>query len=141
ALVQQMETFITGLQNGGVLATAKHSVGDGDTTYGTSTSGTYKIDQGVDQLSRAQLEQIDLPPFQTAVKLGVGSVMPSYSSIDYTDDGLGNPLKMHANGDLINGWLKQQQGFDGFVISDWQAIDQLGPDYTQDVKTSINAGL
>ena len=59
--------------------------------------------------------------------------MPSYSSVDYTDDGLGNPVKMHAEGDLINGWLKQDHGFDGFVISDYAALDQLpGDKNTQD---------
>ena len=42
---------------------------------------------------------------------------------------------------MMGGWLKQQEGFDGFVISDYAAIDQIGPDYAQDVKTSINAGL
>ena len=37
-------------------------------------------------------------------------------------------MKMHAEGDLITGWLKQdQQGFDGFVISDYAAIDQISP--------------
>ena len=85
--MEQMETFITGLQDGGVLATAKHFAGDGGTAYGTSTTGTYKIDQGITQISRADMERLHLPPFDTAVKLGVGSVMPSYSSVDYTDDG------------------------------------------------------
>jgi beta-glucosidase len=37
--------------------------------------------------------------------------------------------------------LKQRMGFDGFVISDWQAIDQLPGDYASDIRTSINAGL
>jgi beta-glucosidase len=141
ALVEQMETFVTGLQANGVLATAKHFAGDGGTVYGTSTTGTYKIDQGVTQISRADMERLHLAPFAEAVKRGVGSVMPSYSSVDYTDDGLGNPVKMHANGDLINTWLKDQHGFDGFVISDWQAIDQLGGDYAKDITTSVNAGL
>ena len=48
---------------------------------------------------------------------------------------------MHARGDMINGVLKQQYGFDGFVISDWQGINQIGPDYETDVKTGVNAGI
>ena len=48
----------------------------------------------------------------------VGSVMPSYSDVDWTEDGLGNRINMHGNGDLINGWLKDQQHFKGLVISD-----------------------
>src|SRR5205807_7052050 len=54
ALVQLMETIVDGLQNGGkladrtaVLATAKHFLGDGGTRYGSSTSGSYTLDQGV----------------------------------------------------------------------------------------------
>jgi beta-glucosidase len=148
ALVQSMETVITGLQgkadgsqlskNTHVLATAKHFVGDGGTTYGSSTTGSYKIDQGITQVTTQQLETVHLPPFKTAVDLGIGTVMPSYSSVAL--DG-GPPVKMHGNVDLINGVLKQKLGFDGFVISDWQAIDQLPGDYASDIRTSINAGL
>ncbi len=48
---------------------------------------------------------------------------------------------MHARGDMITGVLKQQYGFDGFVISDWQGINQIGPDYETDVKVGVNAGI
>ena len=135
ALVIKNETVINGLQDNGVLATAKHFAGDGGTTYGSSTTGSYKIDQGVTPL--ADMATLHLPPFAEAVKRGVGSVMPSYSSVQYPS----GPLKMHANADLMTGWLKQQQGFDGFVISDWQAIDQIPGDAASDARTSVNAGL
>jgi beta-glucosidase len=150
ALVQSMATVITGMQgkadgsqlaqNNHVLATAKHYVGDGGTTYGSSTTGSYKIDQGITEVTRDQLEAIHLAPFETAVDLGVGTVMPSYSSVDLLDDDQG-PVKMHGNAELINGVLKNRMGFGGFVISDWQAIDQLPGDYPSDIRTSINAGL
>jgi beta-glucosidase len=67
--------------------------------------------------------------------------MPSFSSVDWTEDGLGNPIKMHANRQLITGWLKQQQNFRGFVISDWRAIRQLPGDYTNQVRLSVLAGV
>ncbi|MFE0510666.1 glycoside hydrolase family 3 N-terminal domain-containing protein, partial [Streptomyces sp. NPDC058964] len=150
ALVESMETVIQGLQgradgrdlsrNDKVLATAKHFVGDGGTEYGSSTTGTYKIDQGVTTVTRSQLEAIHLAPYRTAVDRGVGSVMPSYSSLDILGDGRG-PVKMHARTDMINGVLKGRMGFDGFVISDWNAIDQLPGDYASHVRTSVNAGL
>ncbi|MFC4502058.1 MULTISPECIES: glycoside hydrolase family 3 protein [Streptomyces] len=150
ALVEQMETVIQGLQgrpdgrdlrrNDKVLATAKHFVGDGGTTYGSSTTGTYTIDQGVTEVTRKQLEAVHLAPYQEAVDRGVGTVMPSYSSLDIAGDGQG-PVKMHARADMINGVLKGRMGFDGFVISDWAAIDQLPGDYASDVRTSVNAGL
>ncbi|MFF4489148.1 CIA30 family protein [Streptomyces sp. NPDC001544] len=150
ALVQSMETVIQGLQgrangadlgrNDKVLATAKHFVGDGGTEYGSSTTGSYTIDQGVTKVTRQQLEAVHLAPFRTAVDRGIGTVMPSYSSLDIVGDGQG-PVKMHARADMINGVLKGRMGFHGFVVSDWNAIDQLPGDYPSHVRTSVNAGV
>ncbi|MEV8066079.1 glycoside hydrolase family 3 N-terminal domain-containing protein [Streptomyces sp. NPDC085995] len=150
ALVTSMETVIQGLQGRAdgsdldrsdkVLATAKHFVGDGGTTYGSSTTGTYTIDQGVTEVTRQQLEDIHLAPYQDAVDRGIGTVMPSYSSLDIAGDGKG-AVKMHARGDMINGVLKGRMGFDGFVISDYNALDQLPGTYPQQVTASVNAGV
>ncbi|MEU5644677.1 glycoside hydrolase family 3 N-terminal domain-containing protein [Streptomyces milbemycinicus] len=150
ALVTAMETVIKGMQGapGGkdldrrdkVLTTAKHFVGDGGTEYGSSTTGGYTIDQGVTKVTREELEKVHLAPFQEAVDRGVGTVMPSFSSLDILGDGQA-PLKMHADGAMINGVLKDRMGFEGFVISDWQAIDQIPGDYPSDVRTSVNAGV
>lgn len=150
ALVESLETVIQGMQgaasgkdlarNDKVLATAKHYVGDGGTEYGSSTTGSYPIDQGVTKVTRQELEAVHLAPFTDAVKRGVGTVMPSYSSLDILGDDEG-PVKMHANAAMINGVLKDRMGFEGFVISDWQAIDQIPGDYASDVRTSVNAGL
>jgi beta-glucosidase len=128
-----------------VLATAKHFVADGDTAYGTG-EGEYTVDQGVTEQSRRHVAAVDLPPYVAALTAGVGSVMPSYSSVDWTDDGLGNPVKMHAHDELINGWLKDEHGFDGFVISDYQGIHQIPPlaadsPTTDQIVTSVNAGV
>ncbi|WP_017242084.1 glycoside hydrolase family 3 protein [Streptomyces sp. SS] len=150
ALVTAMETVIAGMQgardgrdldrNDKVLTTAKHFVGDGGTAFGSSTTGSYTIDQGVTRVTRDELEAVHLAPFTEAVKQGVGTVMPSYSSLDVLGDDQG-PVKMHANAEMINGVLKDRMGFEGFVISDWQAIDQIPGDYPSDVRTSVNAGL
>ncbi|WP_370415857.1 glycoside hydrolase family 3 N-terminal domain-containing protein [Streptomyces fradiae] len=150
ALVNAMETVIDGMQgardgrdldrNDKVLTTAKHFVGDGGTEFGSSTTGSYTIDQGVTRVTRQELEAVHLAPFAEAVKHGVGTVMPSYSSLDILGDDQG-PVKMHANAEMINGVLKDRMGFEGFVISDWQAIDQIPGDYPSDVRTSVNAGL
>ncbi|MEV0174043.1 glycoside hydrolase family 3 N-terminal domain-containing protein [Streptomyces sp. NPDC050803] len=149
-LVESMETVIQGLQGHAsgrdldrgdkVLATAKHFVGDGGTEYGSSTTGSYTIDQGVTEVTRQQLEAVHLAPYEDAVDRGVGTVMPSYSSLDLIGDGQG-PVKMHARGDMINGVLKGRMDFDGFVISDWNGIDQIPGDYPSDVRTSVNAGV
>ncbi|HCU49210.1 MAG TPA: hypothetical protein DGG94_05270 [Micromonosporaceae bacterium] len=133
-LSTQMASIITGLQgsslNGpaSVMATAKHYVGDGGTTNGT--------DQGNTQLTEAELRSIHLPPFQEAIRRNVGSVMISYSSW--------NGVKMHGQQYLITTVLKGELGFSGFVVSDWNGIDQIDgqPGFTAtEVRTAINAGI
>ena len=51
---------------------------------------------------------------------------------------------MHGNGDLINGWLKDQQHFKGLVISDYEGIHHIHPEtytYAQQVAAGVNAGI
>jgi beta-glucosidase len=138
ALVSEMGVAsIQGFQGAGlspftVLATAKHYVADGGTTFGTGDSG-YLIDQGNTQISEAELRAIHLPPYEAAIQNGVGSVMISYSSW--------NGEKLHGNEYLITTVLKGELGFEGIVISDWAGIDQLPGDYASDVRTAINAGV
>ena len=122
----------TGLSPTTVLATAKHYVGDGGTTFGTGDSG-YLIDQGDAQISEAELRAVHLLPYQSAVQNGVGSVMISYSSW--------NGVKLHGSQYLITTVLKGELGFQGIVISDWAGIDQIPGDYASDVRTAINAGV
>lgn len=151
-LVASMATAIAGLQGGPgeladpdrVLASAKHFAGDGLTSYDESLAGTgaYPIDQGVAEVDRATFEELAVAPFRPAVETyDVGSVMPSFSSVDWTEDGLGDPIKMHANRELITDLLKGEMGFDGIVVSDWRAIRQLPGDYRQQVRTSVLAGV
>jgi beta-glucosidase len=148
-LVIRMETAIDGFQGSPghladrdrVLATAKHYAGDGDTTYGTAT-GDYKIDQGIAITDRQSFWDLALRQYVPAVQdHHVGSVMPSFSSVDWTEDGVGNPIKMHANRELITDVLKGQMGFGGFVISDWEGIHQIPGDYRTQVETGVNAGI
>jgi beta-glucosidase len=112
-------------QGNAVLACAKHFLADGGTQGG--------VDQGNAVLDEATLRQVHLAPYISAVNAGVGSIMVSYSSW--------NGQKMHGNKHLVTDVLKGELGFQGFVVSDWAAIDQLSPDYKTDVERSINAGL
>jgi beta-glucosidase len=157
-LVARMATAIDGLQGGGVLATAKHYAGDGDTRYDEAIAAAneglpwfqqrYTIDQGITVTSRADFARIDLAPFAEALRRRVGSVMPSFSSVDFIEDGIGNPTKMHAHRELITGTLKGRMDFDGFVISDWEGIHQIpDPDNPGEggltaykVRVGVNAG-
>lgn len=122
-----------------ILATAKHYIADGHTAWGT---GSPYLNEGDARITEQQMDAIDFPPYQSAVTNKVGSVMISYSSW--------NGLKDHANQYLITTKLKgsgtdssgtPNLGFQGFVVSDWQAIDQISPDYNYDVRTAINAGI
>src|SRR3954447_23123942 len=155
-LVEEMETAIEGFQGrpghlsdpDRVLATAKHFAGDGLTTYGTGsnnhTTGNYPIDQGVDQVDHATFARLALQQYVPAVRrFDVGTVMPSYSDVDWTEDGLGNRINMHGNRELITGWLKGKLGFDGFVISDYNGIVHIDPGSTfeHQVATGVNAGI
>jgi beta-glucosidase len=158
-LVEQMETAIEGLQGkpgeldrpDRVLASAKHFAGDGLTLYGTGsneqTTGNYPIDQGVDRVDRGTFYRLALRQYVPAIqRYHVGTVMPSYSDVDWTEDGLGNRINMHANAELIQGWLKGQQHFDGFVISDYNGIDHIDPGvpgatFATRVAKGANAGI
>ena len=108
-----------------ILACAKHFIGDGGTQGGH--------DQGDAVCDEATLQRLYLPPYQAAIKAGVGSIMVSYSSW--------NGLKMHANKYLLTTLLKGELGFHGILVSDWAAIDEISPDFKMDVATSINSGL
>ncbi|MBD3224100.1 MAG: beta-glucosidase, partial [Caldithrix sp.] len=122
---------VRGLQNDSldsptsIVACAKHYVGDGGTTDGH--------DQGNTELTEAELRAIHLPGYISAIENDVKTIMASYNSW--------NGQKLHGHAYLMNDVLKDELGFEGFVVSDWAAIDQLPGDYQSDVQTSINAGI
>ncbi|MDJ0955071.1 MAG: glycoside hydrolase family 3 N-terminal domain-containing protein [Acidimicrobiia bacterium] len=116
-----------------VLATPKHFVGDGGTTWGSATTGGQLIDQGVTEVDEETLRAVHLPPYVAAIDNGAESVMVSYSSW--------NDTRMHAESYLLTDVLKEELGFGGLVLSDWGAIDQISDDYYEAVVTAINAGI
>lgn len=119
--------YISGKEK--VLACAKHYVGDGGTTRGINENNT------VDTWH--QLLSVHMPAYYDSIIKGVATVMISYSSW--------NGIKMHANYDLITGFLKNTLHFRGFVISDSEGIDKITSpphaNYTYSILTSINAGI
>jgi len=123
-----------------VLACAKHYVGDGGTVFGSSTLGdwrnpgrTFPIDQGDTRLSEAELRRIHLPGYVKTVAAGVGTIMPSYSSW--------NGARLSSHKYLLTDLLKGELGFEGFVISDYNAVDALAGDYRNKIKLAANAGM
>jgi beta-glucosidase len=90
-----------------VLATPKAFIGDGGTTWGSSTTnvfGTpYILDQGDTQVDEATLRRLYLPPYKAAVEAGARSIMVSFSSW--------NGTKMHAHKYLLTDVLKGSWAF------------------------------
>jgi len=119
------------------LATPKHFIGDGATVWASSRQNImntkYMLDQGNMQTSEDVVRLLYLPPYQSAVDAGAMSVMASFSSW--------NGKKMHAQQGLLTNVLKGELGFSGFIISDWQAIDQIDSNYYAAVVTAFNAGI
>jgi beta-glucosidase len=119
-----------------VLACAKHFVGDGGTAMGSgqmNRNQKHLLDQGDTRASEKDLREIHLPGYLDAIKAGVGSIMVSYSSW--------NGLKLSASKKLLTDVLKHELGFEGFLISDYNAIGQIDPDFKKSIETSINAGM
>jgi beta-glucosidase len=119
-----------------VLACAKHYVGDGGTSWNSAphlAAQGARLDQGDTRLSEAELRRIHLAGYPAAIAAGVGSIMPSYNSW--------NGEKASGSKRLLTDILKTELGFEGFLISDYNALDQLPGDRRAQVKQSINAGM
>ncbi len=168
AIVSEMATaFLEGLQGDdlrdptAVLGCIKHYVADGATTWGSSqrvdraaleidqtlananvdesflklvSEGAWQLDQGSSDIDEATLRRVHLPPYEAAIKAGALSVMASYSSW--------GGLKLHAHRYLLTEVLKDELGFEGFVVTDWEGVDQISPDdFYDSVVQAVNAGI
>lgn len=130
-----------------VLASAKHFVGDGGTTWGTTPryswmpaefwrsehADRWQLDQGDLHADEQTLRSVHLRPYKAAIAAGALTVMVSYSSW--------NGEKLHAHRYLITDVLKEELGFEGFVVSDWLAVSQLDPSFENAVFLAVNAGI
>jgi beta-glucosidase len=120
-----------------ILACAKHYVGDGGTSLGTASflnpNAKSILDQGDTRLTEAQLREIHMQGYVSTINAGVGSIMPSYNSW--------NGVKVSGSKRLLTEILKQELGFAGFLISDYNAIDQITKNYKSAIEISINAGM
>ena len=131
------EAAVLGYQNAktssgkSVVACAKHFIGDGNTEFGTGMRGL--VDRGNTEMTIDELKLKLIPKYQAAVDANVQTVMASYNSW--------NGVKCHGSKELLTDILKVEMGFQGFVISDWQGIDEIPGDYKSDIITSINAGI
>ena len=95
--------------------------------------GAWTLDQGDAELPDDAIERLFLEPYRSAIAAGALSVMVSFSSI--------RGAKLHGHRRWVTEALKGELGFAGFVVSDWQGVDQLDPDFTMSVIQAINAGV
>lgn len=131
-----------------IVATAKHFLGDGGTDQG--------VDQGENKASFADLVRIHGAGYRSAIGAGVQTVMASFNSWTYTGpDDAGRPLafadaRNTGNKFLLTDLLKTRWGFDGLVVTDWDAIGQVswvdatGKDHActkSSCPAAINAGV
>jgi beta-glucosidase len=108
-----------------IVATAKHFIGDGGTNQG--------IDRGDNRASEHELLSIHGQGYLAAVQAGVQTVMVSYNSWQ--------GIKMHGQHHLITDVLKGRMGFDGLVVSDWDAIDEVQSCSKDRCAQAVNAGI
>lgn len=114
-----------------VAACAKHFIGDGGTEFKPG-GGEGMLDQGDVRIDEATLRAVHMAGYPAAIKAGVATIMPSYSSW--------NGVKCSGNKYLLTDVLKKELGFEGFLISDYNAIDQLvNPESDDSVPESNNA--
>jgi beta-glucosidase len=122
-----------------VLACSKHFAGDGGTALGTGlrskTTDQPLLDHGDARLDEPGFRKLHLQGYLSTVPEGVGSIMPSYSSW--------NGVKCSNNKHLMTDILKTEMGFQGFVISDYDAINEVKVQggYKAQIRESINAGM
>ncbi|MFX1255852.1 MAG: glycoside hydrolase family 3 N-terminal domain-containing protein [Promethearchaeota archaeon] len=113
-----------------ILACPKHFVAYGETIGGRDSTEA--------EVSRRKLKSIFLPPFKAVVDSGCGSIMAAYQSID------GIPCS--ANSWLLRTILKQEWGFQGILLTDWDnvrwlhALQKVAPTLSDAAKISLLAG-
>ncbi len=107
-----------------VIATAKHFYGDG---------GTNGKDRGDTRGTEAELRATHLAPYKPAIDAGVQTVMASFSSV--------NGVKMHGSKEMLTGTLRDELGFEGLVVGDWNGHGELAGCSNSDCPESLMAGL
>jgi beta-glucosidase len=124
AAVNGFQTDSLGRKNS-IVACAKHFIGDGGTTDGVNTGNT--------SITEEELRAIHLPGYTSAVNSGVGTIMASFNSW--------NDSFCTSDKYLLTDILKTELNFKGFIVSDWEAINDLGSNYSDNIRQSINAGI
>jgi len=108
--------FIRGSKAHGMLTTAKHFPGHGDTST-DSHLGVAKVEGNLDRL-----KSVELPPFRKAIEAGVDSVMVAHLSVPALDSDPDKVATVSKN--VVNGVLREQLGFKNIIVTD--ALEMRG---------------
>lgn len=126
--------FVRGTQARGVVATAKHFPGHGETR-----EDSHAVLQPLN-LSLDRLDSVELPPFVSAIEAGVGAVMVAHIWYPAIDD---ERLPASLSYNVVTGLLREQLGYDGMVITDaldMNAVDLNFP-FAQAAVMAVQAGV
>ena len=109
-VAQNAAAYIRGVQENGMMATAKHFPGHGDTTIDSH------LELPVIEVSRERLEQVEFPPFRAAIQAGVQAIMTAHVSVPALEpeEGLPATLSRRISTDL----LRDEMGFKGLIFTD-----------------------
>jgi len=127
--------YIRGCQDNGLIATAKHFPGHGDTE-----SDTHNV-LAVVHAGRERLETVELFPFQMAVDAGVKAVMTAHISIPVLDPTPDLPATLSAP--ILTGLLREKMGFEGLIVSDSMGMGGITTLYSQELAAlqAVQAGV
>ena len=124
--------YMKGLQDNGVMATAKHFPGHGDVSVDSHK------DIPVINKSRGELDSLELVPFRALIAAGVESIMVAHLSVPAIDSAAKRPTSLSAK--AINGLLKTELGFKGIVVTDamdMKAISNYYPEGEANVQAIL----
>lgn len=124
--------YMKGLQEHGVMATAKHFPGHGDVMVDSHK------DIPVIIKSRAALDSLELVPFRALIDAGVGSIMVAHLSVPAIDNAEKRPTSLSSKS--VNGLLKKELGFKGLAVTDaldMKAISNYYPEGEANVQAII----
>lgn len=129
-----LSAYIKGMQGAGVLATAKHFPGHGDTSADSHT------ELPIVELDRARLESVELKPFAAAMDAGVGGIMVAhiwYPALDATPN---QPASL--SNAIVTTLVRDQLGYTGLVMPDAMDMDAIDTVYsaTEAALAAIEAG-
>jgi beta-N-acetylhexosaminidase len=124
-LVSQMAAaYIRGIHDAGMLSTAKHFPGHGDTAVDTHL-GLALIEH-----PRSRLDAVELPPFRQAVADGVDAVMSSHIALPALDAAPGIPATLSRP--ILTGVLRGEMGFDGLIFTDSMSMYAISRNFPAD---------